>query len=53
MSVEELNGEIERLLASVERSIQWLRRYQSDELVSLTAELQQTLDGIRGMLSGT
>ena len=53
MSLKDPDCEIERLLASIEPSLEWLRRYKSAELVSLTAELQQILDEIRGMLRGT
>ena len=53
MSHEDADGEIQGLLASIERSLEWLRRTESDEVVSLTSEIQQILDGIRGMVRGT
>ena len=53
MSPEDADGEIQGLLASIERSLEWLRRTESDEVVSLTSEIQQILDGIRGMVRGT
>ena len=42
-----LTEEIEPLLAQIERSLEWLRRNRSDEVVSLVDDLQQVVDELR------